>query len=85
MKTTRLFKKLALKAFRTGNNKVVRGDGSKTNKTVEDLSNKLKNNKSKYLTYMLNIGAIKKPTFLTPNTKKTFNCLRLAFIKTSIF
>ena len=34
---------------------------------------------------MPNIGAIKKPNFLIPNTKKAFNHLWLAFIKAPIF
>ena len=34
---------------------------------------------------MLNIGAIRKPTFLTFNNKKIFNHLWLAFIKAPIF
>ena len=36
-------------------------------------------------TYISNIGAIKKPIFLIPDAKKTFNYLQLAFIKTVIF
>ena len=35
--------------------------------------------------YMLNIKAIREPNFLTPNTKKVFNYLRIAFIKALIF
>ena len=35
--------------------------------------------------HMPNIGAIRKPNFLTPNAKKAFNHLQLAFIKASIF
>ena len=34
---------------------------------------------------MLNIRAMEEPIFLTLNTKKTFNYLRLAFIKALIF
>ena len=34
---------------------------------------------------MPNIGATEKPNFLTPNIKKAFNHLRLAFIKALIF
>ena len=33
---------------------------------------------------MPNIGAIENPNFLTPNAKKTFNHLQLAFIKARI-
>ena len=50
-----------------------------------DLFNKSKNNKSKNLTYLLNIKATKKSTFLTSNIKKTFNYLKQTFIKASIF
>ena len=71
------------KAFRAGKNKVVRSDSNRTNKTVVDLF-KSKNKKFKKLTYILNIRAMKKPYFLTPNAKKTFNYLRLAFIKAPI-
>ena len=35
--------------------------------------------------YIPNIRAIREPNFLTPNAKKAFNHLRLAFIKASIF
>ena len=82
LKTTRLSEKLVLKAFRAGNNKVVES-GNRVNKTIVDLS-KSKNEKSRKLTYMLNIKAIRKPNFLTPNAKKTLNYLRLAFIKALI-
>ena len=47
-------------------------------------SSKFKNDKFEKLTYIANIGAIKKPIFLTFNTKKVFNYLRQAFIKASI-
>ena len=43
-----------------------------------------KNNKSRKLTCILNIGAMKEPNFLIPNTKKAINQLWLAFIKTLI-
>ena len=33
---------------------------------------------------MPNIGVTEEPNFLTPNAKKAFNHLRLAFIKTPI-
>ena len=68
--------------FRAGNNKVVRGGGGRTNETVVDLS---KNEKSRKLTCMLNIGATEKPNFLTFNARKAFNYLRLAFIEAPIF
>ena len=67
---------LALKVFKTDDNEIVIGDNDKTNKTVVNLS--------KNLMYMLNIGTIKKPIFLTPNAKKIFNYLREIFIKAII-
>ena len=70
------------KAFKANNNEIVKSNGGRANKTVVNLS---KNNKSRNLMRVLNIGAIKKPTFITPNAKKAFNYLRQAFIKTSIF
>ena len=70
---------MAQKVFKADNNEVVGGGGgSRNNKTVVNLS---KNNKFGKLIHMLNIGAIRKPNFLTPNTKKGFNHLQLAFIK----
>ena len=84
LKTTRLFEKLALKAFRANNNEIVEGSSGRVDKTVVDLF-KSKNQKSKKLTHMPNIGATEKPNFLTPNVKKTFNHFRLVFIKASIF
>ena len=81
LKTTRSFEELALKAFRTGNNKVVGGGGGKANETVVNLS---KNEKSKKLSHMPNVGAMGEPNFLIPNAKKIFNQLRLAFIKAPI-
>ena len=84
LKTTRLFKELAPRAFKADNNEVVGGGSSKTDETIVDLS-KSKNEKSKKLTYMSNIGAIKKLNFLNPNAKKAFNYLQLVFIKAPIF
>ena len=81
MKTTKSSEKSAAKAFRANDNKVVGDSSGKTNETVVNLS---KNKKSRKLTCMLNIGATKELNFLTPNTKKAFNYLRLAFIKASI-
>ena len=81
METTRLFKKLALKAFKANNNKVVDGNSSKANETVVNL---FKNNKSKILTYMPNIKAMKELIFLIPNAKKAVNYLRQVFIKVSM-
>ena len=74
LKTTRLLK-LALKAFKVDNNEVVSNSGNITNETFVNSLNQLKNNKSKNLTYMLNIRAIKKLNFLTSNAKKIFNHL----------
>ena len=67
---------LALKTFRANNDKFVRSDDNRANKII---------NLSKNLAYMPNIEAIKKPIFLTLNTKKTFNNLKQAFIKALIF
>ena len=67
---------MALKTLKVNNNKVVTGGSNRANKTVV--------NSSKNLTYMPNIKAIKESTFLIFNTKKTFNYLKQAFIKTSM-
>ena len=56
LKITKSSEKSALKAFKTDNNKIVDNSSSKVNKMVENLS---KNNKSKKLTYKLNIKTIK--------------------------
>ena len=69
------------KAFRDDDDKVVEV-GGRANGTVINLS---KNEKSRNLTHMPNIGATKKLNFLTPHAKKTFNYLRLVLIKASIF
>ena len=66
-----LSEKLALKVFRAGNNKIVRSDGSRVDKTVVD-SSKSKNKKSWKLIYMPNIGAIEEPIFLISNAIKVF-------------
>ena len=80
LKTTRLLKS-APKAFKADDDKVVCGSGDRANGTVVNLS---KNEKSRKLMHMLNIGAIEKSNFLTPNAKKVLNHLRLAFIKAPI-
>ena len=80
MKTTGSSKESAPKAFRVDDNKVV-GVGSRANGTIVNLS---KNEKSRKSTHVPNIGAMEEPNFLTPNAKKAFNHLRLAFIKASI-
>ena len=77
LKITGLFKKLALKTFKADNNEVVDRDGSRVNKTVR--------NSSRKFTRMLNIGVIGEPNFLISDAKKTFNHLRLVFIKAPIF
>ena len=61
-------------------NKIVIISDSRANKMFVNLS---KNNKSKNLMYMPNIGAMEQSIFLISNDKKAFN--RLAFIKSSIF
>ena len=72
---------MAPRRFEINNNKIVRGDGGRADKTVVNLS---KNKKSKKLTHVPNIGAMGEPNFLTLNAKKVFNYLRLAFIKALI-
>ena len=72
---------MALKTFKANNNK---SDG------IDNIANKRivkssKNNKSKNLTYILNIRATKKLTFLIFNAKKVFNYLKQLFIKALIF
>ena len=74
LKITRLLN-LVLKIFKDNDNKIV---------GVDDEPYEMVINLSKNLTYIPNIGAIKKPPFLTPNTKKVFNYLLLIFIKTLI-
>ena len=69
---------MVLKAFRANNNKIVGGgDSSRFNKIIMNLF--------KNLTRMLNIRAIKKSNFLTPNAKKDFNYLKQEFIEVLIF
>ena len=82
LKATRLSKESAPKVFKTGKNEVFESS-DRANETVVD-SSKFKNKKSKKLTRMPNIGAIGEPNLLTPNTKKAFYHLRLAFIKALI-
>ena len=75
LKTTGSFKESASKTFRDDNNEVVGGGGG--SETVR--------NSSRKSTRVPNIGAIEETNFLTPNAKKAFNYLRLAFIKAPIF
>ena len=72
---------LALKTFRTNNKKIVKVGGSKINKTVINLSNKLKNKKFENQIY---IKVTKKPIFLIFHAKKVFKYLKQTFIKTLI-
>ena len=81
LKTTGSSEKSASKTFKAGNNEIVKSGSGRTNETVVDLS---KNKKSRKSTRIPNIGATKKPNFLTPNAKKAFNYLQLAFIKALI-
>ena len=73
---------LALKVFKADNNKIVDNSDGRANKTV---MNSFKNNKSRNLICMPNIKAIRELIFLSTNAKKTFNYLKQAFIKASIF
>ena len=82
LKTTGSSEEFVSRAFNAGNNEVVRG-GNRADKTVVG-SSKSKNKKSRKLTCVTNIGATRKPNFLTSNAKKDFNYLRLAFIKVPI-
>ena len=58
------------KAFNADDDEVVKVD-DKANKTVVNSSIQSKNEKSKKLTHMPNIGAIGKPNFLTPDAKES--------------
>ena len=62
--------------LQANNNKVFGSSSSRTYETIVNLSRKL--------TCMPNIRATEKPSFLILNIKKTFNYLRLAFIKALI-
>ena len=77
LKTTKLFKKLALKIFKANNNKIVGSDSGRANETIW--------NSSKNLMHMLNIRVMGEPNFLTLDAKRAFNHLRLVFIKALIF
>ena len=70
------------KVFKADDNEVFGGGNNKANETIINLS---KNNKSRSLTYILNIKAISKSTFLTFNIKKIFNHLWRVFIQSLIF
>ena len=75
LKTTGSSEESAPKTFRADDDEVI-GDGGRGNETVR--------NPSRKLTRVSNIGAMGEPNFLTPNAKKAFNHLRLAFIKAPI-
>ena len=77
LKIIGLSKESAPKTFRANDDKVVGGGNGRTNEMVRNLSRKL--------TRVPNIRAIGEANFLTSNTKKVFNHLRLAFIKAPIF
>ena len=77
LKKIRSSKELTLKKFKADNNKIVDDGSSKVNETVKNSSRKLMR--------LPNIRTTGKPNFLTPNAKKAFNYLWLAFIKALIF
>ena len=84
LKTTGSSEESAPRAFRAGNDEVVGGGGGRADETVVDSSTS-KNEKSRKSTRVPNIGATGEPNFLTPDAKKAFNHLRLAFIEAPIF
>ena len=81
LKTTGSSDESAPKAFRADGDEVVGGGGGRANETVVNSS---KNDKSRNSTRVPNIGATGEPNFLTPNAKKAFNHLWLAFIEAPI-
>ena len=83
LKTTGSSEELAPRVFRAGNDEVVGGGGGRADETVVD-SSKSKNEKSRKSTRVSNVGATGEPNFLTPDAKKAFNHLQLAFIKAPI-
>ena len=76
LKITRSSEELVPKTFRANDNEVVGGSSGRANKTIRNLSRKSM--------HMPNIKATGEPNFLTPNAKKAFNHLRLAFIEAPI-
>ena len=76
LKIIRSSKELASKTFKINNNEVVGGGNDRANETIK--------NSFRNLTHVLNIEATEELNFLTPNIKKAFNYLRLAFIKAPI-
>lgn len=83
LKITGLSKALALKASKADDNEIVEIDG-RADKMFKNLS-KCKKSKNKKFKIQTCIRATKKPTFLTPSAKETFNFLKQAFIETLIF
>ena len=81
LKTTGSSEESAPKAFRADDDEVVGGGGGRANGTVVNL---FKNEKSRKSMRVPNIEATREPNFLTPDAKKAFNHLRLAFIKAPI-
>lgn len=73
--------------LKTGKNKVFKDGDGRADEMIIDFSKfkKLKNNKSRNLTNVLNDKAMEKPIFLTSSIKKVFNFLKQAFIKALIF
>ena len=67
---------MTLKPFKVDDNEGTGGSAGRTNKMVVNLSNKLKNDKSRKLKYVINIEVIKKLIFLTLDAKKAFNYLK---------
>lgn len=87
LKTTRLSKILIQKIFKANNNKVVKVVvNNKIDKRVKNLFNskKLKNNKFRNLSNILNIRVTRDFTFLNFGVKETFDYLKQVFIKVLI-
>ena len=86
LKTTRSSEELAPKVFRPGNNEVLGDRNGRANEIMRNLSKskKLKNNKSRNLTCVPIIGAMREPIFLNPGARKAFKYLKQAFIKAPI-
>lgn len=84
LKTTGLFRNLALKLFKTDGNKVVKTGNNKVDKTINNLFKfeKLKNEKLKNSTC---IGAIREYRVLNTDAKKVFNNLKQVFIEVLVF
>ena len=76
LKTTESSEESAPKTFRADDDEFVGGGGSRANEIVRNSSRKSMR--------VPNIGATGEPNFLTPDAKKAFNQLQLAFIKTPI-